>query len=252
MIISPLKYDRDIVAVQTSDPSRLNQELRFMLETTYCHLKTKQAPVLAHLVRLDPEFATHLKEAKILKVTSTEHRTPNTEVTLDLGDKHLIRGQFTVRYDRDTLDNYFGIHAIVNENKKDPLLTMDEDKWITLVSDKAAFRNHINQVLAYKFGNTFGVNGTIIIDEGKHNETPYEGHHGLVLIFPSLADIEEGWKQMSNIENVEAGTLRYQTLTFTVRLVAKNHLTIQDGQALLHMRLTRPLETYTKMTGGKA
>lgn len=250
MIISPLKYDRDIVSIQETDPDRIQHELTFMLNTTYCHLKSKQFPVLSYLTKLDPEFEKHLHQAKIVKLVETEHRSPNTEITLDLGDKNILRGQFTVRYDRDDLENYFNITKIINENKTDSNLTIDYKKWLELQDNNVEFLNYIHRILAFKLGNTFGKNGILIRDDG--SKETYEGHHGLAMILPSKAAIEEGWKHMENIVNIDKGTMTYQELTITLSIVAKNHLAIRDGSGHIHLRLRRPLQGYTEMVGGQA
>lgn len=252
MITSPLLYERDIPTIQSTYPDRIRHELNFMLNSTFCHLNSKQAPVLAYLTKLDPKFEEHLHQASVIKVVETEHRTPNTEITLSLGDRHTIRGDFTVRYNRASVEEYFNITKLINDNITDPALTIDYREWLALQDNQQDFLNHISRILTYKLGNTFGRNGVVLQDSGENQGKPYQGQHGLALIIPSRQDIEEGWKHMENIVNEEKGTLTYQILTVTLRLVAKNHLTIRDSEALIHIRLRQPLQGYVEMTGGKA
>lgn len=250
MTISAAKYSRDITTAQAGLGLPIQSEKRFLLKSLLCHIEHQIPEIHQYFLQIDKEMHEHMLASAITGVEMTEHHSPNTIIHLQLPDANL-RGPFSVKYDRVSLHDYFNITRIINENASDPRLTVDYDEWVNHHSNMEDFSRFLTQVLTYKFGRTFAKDGTILLDDGKHDVTPIEGVKGLVLIVPTAEEIADGWKHFRNIRNVQMGTLTYQEMTIQLRLVANNHLMIQDGEAIITLRLTRPLMEYNAMTGGE-
>lgn len=91
-----------------------------------------------------------------------------------------------------------------------------------------------------------------MVFNGESNGKVLNGTKPLALIVPTLDQIELGWKYYENVDSLEKdGTLDYQILNIHLRLVASNHMFIEDGEVLIRIQLRYPLQAYKRLRDGK-
>ena len=220
----------------------------FLLSTFQTQLKQKYKDISDVLAIVsDNEWRNILQRAELIGITQTGHLTPNTAVGFKLPGDAKIRGPFTLLYDRITLNDYFGIDEILRRMRQDEL-TIEYDHWVSAVQ-KGTLNQLLHAKVTHYFGRALSSQGRIFIgignQEAESGKMTYQGDYPFALIVPSLSQINEGWPHMANIiETVPKGTLTYQVLDVRLRLVASNHLFVEDGEVMIQVRLMRPLKHY--------
>lgn len=247
MIVSPRIYVRDVLHTQTNNALRIQAEKQFLVGEALCHLRNRNASVFKYLNTIEPEIEKVFHQSSLVSVEATEHRSPNTIVTLDLGTKYHLHDQYKLKYDRLPVSQYFNASQLIEQNKSDSFLNIYYDQWLRYQDTPEDFRRFISRTFTYKLGRTFAQDGIVIVDDGKTDNII--GESGLALIVPSPESIQDGWAYMKHLENHQRGTLTEQVMSVGLRLVASNHLAIADGEIVFKIQLRRPLESYKDMTG---
>lgn len=253
MIINKVKYHRDIELAQSLPPTTdAAGDIKHLLRSYYEHLEKEESYIPSHLSVIDPEFKKRLIQSKVTSLVETDNMTANTIVHCNLpDDKGHVRGSFDIRHNRVTLKEYFNIDEIILSHRRNKELVINYERWVKAAKGKpGTLTTLIHRVLGYKFGRTFSHDGIMIYTD-ETEKKQINGTKPLALIVPSLDQIEKGWKFLENIDGEEmSGTLEYQILNIHLRLVASNHMYIEDGEVLIRIQLRYPLQTYERLHKG--
>lgn len=253
MIINKVKYHRDIELAQSLPPTTdAAGDIKHLLRSYREHLEKEEGFIFSHLNEVDPDFGRRLEQSKVKALVETDNITANTIVHVDLpDDQGHVRGSYDIRHNRATLKEYFNIDEIILSHRRNKDLVINYERWVKAAKGKpGSLTTLIHRVLGYKFGRTFSHDGIMIYTDESEKKL-INGTKPLALIVPSLDQIEKGWKYLENIDGEEmSGTLEYQILNIHLRLVASNHMYIEDGEVLVRIQLRYPLQAYERLRAG--
>lgn len=254
MIINNVKYHRDLELSQKLPVSTYaNNDIRSLFKTYYEHLKKEEGFVLSHIEAVDPEFGKRLGASQVLGLVQTDNHEANTIVKYKLPeDLGHVRGESEIHHHRVSLKEYFNIDEVILSHRRNKELVINYDRWVKAVkAGHGSLTTLIHRVLGYKFGRTFTHDGMMVFS-GESNGKVLNGTKPLALIVPTLDQIDLGWKYYENVDSLEKdGTLDYQILNIHLRLVASNHMFIEDGEVLIRIQLRYPLQAYKRLRDGK-
>lgn len=240
MILSKVSYQRDLTKLHLTEVK--SQDRTFLLRCIGRHLRQKYKEVHDVLICSESNFDRHLSQSKIKSVRTSDSVGSNTAVTIKLPSAS-IRGDVTFTYNRSSLPEYLGIVSLM-------------DKFDNVKIDYNAFKsayessrqqlsefiyNHITKHL----GNKFILDGVTIITSHEHNKrVTMKGSSGMAVIIPSLTDINCGWGDLRNVTTYKNGSMLTQSLNVGIKVVADKHLFVQDGEAIINIKLERVLHNY--------